>query len=107
MTTLEPPADGLSYRSRTGWWVIAASVLGSGMASIDATVVGIALPTIGRDFHATVAQLQWVVNGYTLAVAALELTPSFSESRFAMSPAISSSTAKTSFASRVNESVHT
>jgi EmrB/QacA subfamily drug resistance transporter len=43
------------------------------MASIDATVVGIALPTIGRDFHATVAQLQWVVNGYTLAVAALLL----------------------------------
>jgi len=43
------------------------------MASIDATVVGIALPTIGRDFHASVAQLQWVVNGYTLAVAALLL----------------------------------
>jgi EmrB/QacA subfamily drug resistance transporter len=68
-----PDGDGLSYRSRTGRWVIAASVLGSGMASIDATVVGIALPTIGRDFHATVAQLQWVVNGYTLAVAALLL----------------------------------
>ena len=68
-----PYGDGLSYRSRTGRWVIAASVLGSGMVSIDATVVGIALPTIGREFHATVAQLQWVVNGYTLAVAALLL----------------------------------
>ena len=73
VTTAMPDGDGLSYRSRTGRWVIAASVLGSGMASIDATVVGIALPTIGRDFHATVAQLQWVVNGYTLAVAALLL----------------------------------
>jgi EmrB/QacA subfamily drug resistance transporter len=43
------------------------------MASIDATVVGIALPTIGREFHASLAQLQWVVNGYTLTLAALLL----------------------------------
>jgi EmrB/QacA subfamily drug resistance transporter len=64
---------GLRYRSGAGRWVIAATVLGSGMASIDATVVGIALPTIGREFHASVAQLQWVVNGYTLSVAALLL----------------------------------
>ena len=63
----------LRYRSGAGRWVIAATVLGSGMASIDATVVGIALPTIGREFHATVAQLQWVVNGYTLSLAALLL----------------------------------
>src|SRR5271165_7626521 len=43
------------------------------MASIDATVVGIALPTIGREFHASFGGLQWVVNGYTLALAALLL----------------------------------
>jgi EmrB/QacA subfamily drug resistance transporter len=64
---------GLRYKSGAGRWVIAATVLGSGMASIDATVVGIALPTIGREFHASVAQLQWVVNGYTLTLAALLL----------------------------------
>ncbi|HEY4929424.1 MAG TPA: MFS transporter, partial [Acidimicrobiales bacterium] len=64
---------GLRYRSGAGRWVIAATVLGSGMASIDATVVGIAVPTIGREFHASVAQLQWVVNGYTLSLAALLL----------------------------------
>ena len=67
------PTPSLRYRSRAGRWVIAASVLGSAMASLDATVVGIALPTIGREFHATVAQLQWVVNGYTLALASLLL----------------------------------
>ncbi len=50
-----------------------ATVLGSGMAAIDATVVGIALPTIGRQFHAAVGTLQWVVTGYTLAMAALLL----------------------------------
>lgn len=53
--------------------MVAATVLGSGMAAVDATVVGIALPAIGREFHASVAQLQWVVNGYTLTLAALLL----------------------------------
>ena len=70
MTSVEPD---LRYSSSTGRWVIAATVLGSGMASIDATVVGIALPTIGREFHASFGGLQWVVNGYTLALAALLL----------------------------------
>ena len=41
-----------------GSWVVVATVLGSGMAAIDATVVGIALPTIGRQFHAAVGTLQ-------------------------------------------------
>jgi EmrB/QacA subfamily drug resistance transporter len=53
--------------------VIAGTVLGSGIAAIDATVVGIALPVIGKDFHATVASLQWVVDGYTLTLAGLLL----------------------------------
>jgi EmrB/QacA subfamily drug resistance transporter len=56
-----------------GRWVVAATVLGSGMAAIDATVVGIALPTIGREFHASVGALQWVVTGYTLTLASLLL----------------------------------
>jgi len=53
--------------------VIAATVLGSAMTMIDATVVGIALPTIGREFHTTLAALQWVVTGYTLTLGALML----------------------------------
>jgi EmrB/QacA subfamily drug resistance transporter len=43
------------------------------MASIDATVVGIALPAIGRDFGASLTALQWVVTAYTLALAGLLL----------------------------------
>ena len=66
-----PP--GLSYASRTGRWVLAATVLGSGIAALDATVVGIALPAIGRDFHVGEASLQWVVDAYTLSLAALLL----------------------------------
>ncbi len=66
-------SPGLHYRSGPGRWVIAATVLGSGMAAIDATVIGIALPTIGRDFHASIGTLQWVVTGYTLTLASLLL----------------------------------
>jgi EmrB/QacA subfamily drug resistance transporter len=43
------------------------------MASIDATVLGIAIPTIGRDFHASLGTLQWVVTGYSLTLASLLL----------------------------------
>jgi EmrB/QacA subfamily drug resistance transporter len=56
-----------------GRWVIVATVLGSGIAMIDATVVGIALPTIGRDFHTPLGPLQWVITGYTLTLAAFLL----------------------------------
>ena len=50
-----------------------ATVLGSAMASIDTTVVGIALPAIGRDFGASLTVLQWVVTAYTLTLAGLLL----------------------------------
>ena len=59
------------YDTPAARWVIAATVLGSGMAAIDGTVVGIALPSIGRQFQASLGTLQWVVTGYTLTLAAL------------------------------------
>ena len=66
--------DGqLSFGTSRGRWVIAATVLGSGIAALDATVVGIALPTIGRAFHSGVGTLQWVVSGYSLTLAAFLL----------------------------------
>ncbi|HEV2932835.1 MAG TPA: MFS transporter, partial [Streptosporangiaceae bacterium] len=64
---------GLRLSTASGRWVVAATVLGSGMAALDATVVGIALPAIGRDFHAGVSSLQWVVDAYTLTLAGLLL----------------------------------
>jgi EmrB/QacA subfamily drug resistance transporter len=64
---------GLRYKSARGRWVLLATVLGSAIASIDATVVGIALPAIGRDFHSSLATLQWVVTAYTLTLAGLLL----------------------------------
>jgi EmrB/QacA subfamily drug resistance transporter len=63
----------IRYRSGRGRWVLAATVGGSAIASIDATVVGIALPAIGRDLGAGLATLQWVVTAYTMTLAGLLL----------------------------------
>ncbi len=72
--TVRPDGEAeLSYSSGPGRWVLLATVMGSGMASIDATVVGIALPAIGRDFTVGLADLQWVVTAYTLTLAGLLL----------------------------------
>ena len=53
--------------------MLAIAVLGSGIAALDATVVNIALPTIGRDFHTGIAALQWVMTSYILTLAAFLL----------------------------------
>lgn len=57
----------------TGRWVLLVTILGSGMAMLDATVVNIALPAIGREFGAGFRALQWIVNAYALTLAALIL----------------------------------
>lgn len=53
--------------------LLATTILGSGMAFLDGTIANVALPQIGRDFHAQLEGLQWVINGYTLALASLIL----------------------------------
>jgi len=65
--------DGLALRSAGGRIALIATVGASGMASLDATVVNVALPHIGRDFGASVTGLQWVLTGYLLALASLIL----------------------------------
>src|ERR1700709_1137953 len=64
---------GLVLRSAQGRGVLAATILGSGMAMLDGTVVNVALPRIGRDLDAGLTALQWTVNAYTLALAGLLL----------------------------------
>ena len=68
-----PPATGARMGTPAGRWVLLATISGSGMAMLDATVVNIALPSIGRDFGAGFQTLQWIVNAYTLTLAALIL----------------------------------
>lgn len=54
-------------------WVLAAVTLGQFLVQLDLTIVNVALPSIGRDLGTTVSGLQWVVDGYNLAVASLLL----------------------------------
>jgi EmrB/QacA subfamily drug resistance transporter len=56
-----------------GRWLVAVTVLASGMAFLDATAVQVALPSIGRDLGASLSGLQWTVTGYTLTLASLIL----------------------------------
>ncbi|WP_093653823.1 DHA2 family efflux MFS transporter permease subunit [Streptomyces wuyuanensis] len=59
--------------SATGRWIVLTTVLGSGMAMLDSTVVNVALPHIGEDLDADLAELQWTVNAYMLTLAGLIL----------------------------------
>jgi len=56
-----------------GRWVLVATILGSSMAFIDASVTNLALPALQRDLHATVGDAQWVIEAYSLFLAALIL----------------------------------
>ena len=67
------PRELLSRSSSRGRGALAAVTIGSGVAILDSSVVTIALPTIGRELDASLAQLQWVVNGYMLSLTALIL----------------------------------
>jgi EmrB/QacA subfamily drug resistance transporter len=60
-------------KPKSGAWILTATILGSGMAFIDSTVVNVALPAIQADFHATVVNVQWIVESYGLFLAALIL----------------------------------
>jgi EmrB/QacA subfamily drug resistance transporter len=65
--------ESLRTGSPQGRWVLLATVLGSGLATLDATVVNVALPAIGEEFDSTLSGLQWTVTGYTLTLAAFLL----------------------------------
>ncbi|HVQ86730.1 MAG TPA: MFS transporter [Actinomycetes bacterium] len=76
MTTPAPASksdEGLAFGTPVARWVLAATVLGSGMAFIDATVVNVALPSIGESLNAGLSGLAWTINAYTLSLASLIL----------------------------------
>jgi EmrB/QacA subfamily drug resistance transporter len=59
--------------SAPGRWVLLTTVLGSGMAMLDSTVVNVALPALARDLDTGMSGLQWTINAYTLTLAGLIL----------------------------------
>jgi len=79
-TFIENPCDRIGLdcpppviRPSKGTLVLAASILGSGMALLDGTAVNVILPVLQRDLHANAQFVQWVVEGYALFLSALIL----------------------------------
>src|SRR6202047_4189570 len=79
---MKTPCDDVVVQSRraddpcsakAGPWILAAAIIGSSMAFIDGTVVNVALPALQTSFHATVVDVQWVVESYGLFLGALIL----------------------------------
>jgi EmrB/QacA subfamily drug resistance transporter len=67
------PGTELSAARRSGTFALVAAILGSSMLFVDGTAVNVALPILQRDFNATSAAVQWIVEGYALFLSALIL----------------------------------
>ncbi|MGW2485775.1 MFS transporter [Streptomyces sp. NPDC001606] len=75
VTSAAPPTPGAAANQPRGrranpWLTLVAVAFGLFMVGLDGSVVSIANPEIGRDLHASTADLQWVTNAYLLALAA-------------------------------------
>jgi EmrB/QacA subfamily drug resistance transporter len=70
---LRTARGGEPCRAEDRIWILSATILGSSLAFIDSTVVNVALPAIQTNFHATVVDVQWVVESYGLLLGALIL----------------------------------
>src|SRR4051812_40255291 len=64
------------------WWTLVAVAAGTFMLLLDVTIVNVALPDIEQAFHASLADLQWVIDAYALTLAALLLTAGSLADRF-------------------------
>ena len=82
LSLLRPPGDAAALRaapdtpgcaSHAKRWVLAAAILGSGIALLEASVINVALPAIQDSLSASVAELQGIASAYTLALASLAL----------------------------------
>lgn len=68
-----PRAAGVEAPGANKRWILAACILASSMAFIDGSALTVALPALRADFGADYAAVQWVINGYALALASLTL----------------------------------
>ena len=64
------------------WRIATVVVLGSIMSILDTTIVNVALDTLGRDLHASLSDIQWVITGYMLSLAAVIPLTGWSARRF-------------------------
>src|SRR5213596_1832190 len=82
LTSIQEPCNESVIRSRfasapcsklAGRWVLVATTLASSMAFIDSTVVNVALPALQTNLNATIVDVQWVIEAYSLLLSALLL----------------------------------
>jgi EmrB/QacA subfamily drug resistance transporter len=64
------------------WLISSVVILGMAMSVLDTTIVNVALATLGRELHSTISQIQWVVTGYMLALAAVIPLSGWAAERF-------------------------
>ena len=69
---MQPPAASLLGRPRR--LTLVAAILGTSIVFVDMTVVNVALPSIERDLHISISELEWIVTAYALTFAAFMLT---------------------------------
>src|SRR5438309_12112756 len=64
------------------WKVAGVVILGMIMSILDTTIVNVALRTLGHDLHSSISQIQWVVTGYLLSLAAVIPVTGWAARRF-------------------------
>jgi EmrB/QacA subfamily drug resistance transporter len=79
MTTSSPASDRIDAYV---WRISAVVVIGSIMSILDTTIVNVALDTLSRELHASIDKIQWVANGYLLALAAVIPVTGWAARRF-------------------------
>jgi len=72
-TATAPPTETTTGRDPK-WWTLVAVCLGIFILLLDITIVNVALPDIQSELHASLSDLQWVIDAYALSLAALLLT---------------------------------
>src|SRR6476646_1599822 len=88
-STSSSAGDAMTQPSvRRRYLILATVCLAAFAINLDTTIVNVALPDLGRQLRATTRDLQWVVDGYNLAFAALVLTAGSLGDRFGRRPAL-------------------
>src|SRR6266581_3654820 len=80
--TRSPGSTGAGALGREVLVLGAVVVLGTIMTVLDLTIVNVAIPTLGRDFNASPATIQWVMTGYMLAFASVIPLTGWASERF-------------------------
>src|ERR1700677_291472 len=64
------------------WKIAGVVILGMIMSILDTTIVNVALDTLGHDLHSSISQIQWVITGYLLSLAAVIPLTGWASRRF-------------------------